>query len=117
MITGMKNIVVFVNDLARAKRFYVEQMKLPLGQESMTMMELAPPGGTVLGVALALTDDARTLVGRHTGVTLTVQGIEQFCRDLTAGGVAFAEPLEVSPWGKMAVVKDPDGNQFALVEL
>ena len=45
MITGMKNIVVFVTDLARAKRFYVEQLKLPLAQESMTMMELAPPGG------------------------------------------------------------------------
>ena len=91
--------------------------KLPLAQESTTMMELTPPGGTALGVALALTDDARKLVGRHTGVTLTVQGIEQFCRDLTAAGVAFAEPLEVSPWGKMAVVTDPDGNQFALVEL
>lgn len=117
MITGMKNVVVFVSDLARARRFYVELFKLPLAQESVTMMELSPPGGTALGVALALTDEARSLVGRHTGVTLTVAGIEQFCRDLTAAGVAFAEPLEVSPWGKMAVVKDPDGNLFALVEI
>ena len=117
MITGMKNIVVFVTDLARARRFYVEQLQIPLSQESPTMMELAPPGGgTALGVALALSDEARRFVGRHTGVTLTVQGIEQFCRDLTASGVSFAEPLEISPWGKMAVVKDPDGNQFALVE-
>ena len=116
MITGMKNIVVFVTDLTRAKQFYVELLKLPLTQESMAMLELSPPGGTALGVAQALTDDARNLVGRHTGITLTVKGIEQFCRDLTAAGVAFAEPLEVSPWGKMAVVKDPDGNQFALVE-
>jgi len=117
MITGMKNIVVFVADLARAKRFYVEQMKLPLAQESTSMMELTPPGGTALGVAMAITDDARKFVGRHTGVTFSVQGIEQFCHDLTAAGVVFAEPLEVSPWGKMAVVKDPDGNQFALVEV
>ena len=118
MITGMKNIVVFVTDLARAKRFYVELLNLPLAQESMAMMELLPPGGgAALGVALALTDDARALVGRHTGITLTAQGIEQFCRDLSAAGVAFAEPLEVSPWGKMAVVKDPDGNQLAFVEM
>ena len=116
MITGMKNIVVFVTDLARAKRFYVELLKLPLSQESMAMLELSPPGGTSLGVAQALTDDARALVGRHTGITLTVQGIEQLCRDLTAAGVTFAEPLEVSPWGKMAVVEDPDGNQIALVD-
>ena len=117
MITGMKNIVIFVRDFERAKRFYQEQLKLPLVQESMAMMEFFPGGGTTLGVALALTDDARSLVGRHTGITLTVQGIEQFCRDLTAAGVAFEEPLEVSPWGKMAVVKDPDGNQLALVEM
>lgn len=117
MITGIKNIVVFVTDLARAKRFYVELLKLPLAQESVTMMELTPAGGAALGVALAVTDDARALAGRHTGITLTVQGIEQFCRDLTTAGVAFEEPLEVSPWGKMAVVKDPDGNLFALVEL
>ncbi len=117
MITGMKNIVVFVRDFPRAKRFYQEQLHLPLVQESMAMMEFFPGGGTTLGVATALHDAAQSLVGRHTGITLTVQGIEQLCRDLTAAGVAFAEPLELSPWGKMAVVKDPDGNQIALVEM
>jgi lactoylglutathione lyase len=117
MITGMKNIVIFVRDFERAKRFYQEQLRLPLVQESMAMMEFFPGGGTTLGVATALHEDALKLVGRHTGVTLTARGIEQLCRDLTAAGVAFAEPLEVSPWGKMAVVKDPDGNQLALVEL
>ena len=117
MITGMKNIVVFVRDFDRAKRFYVELLKLPLVQESMAMMEFFPGGGTTLGIATALHEDAMKLVGRHTGITLTVKGIEQFCRDLAAAGVVFAEPLEVSPWGKMAVIKDPDGNQLALVEM
>jgi lactoylglutathione lyase len=117
MITGMKNVVVFARDFARARRFYVELMKLPLVQESAAMMEFFPGGGATFGVATALHEDALKLVGRHTGITLTVEGIEQLCRDLTAAGVAFAEPLEVTPWGKMAVVKDPDGNQIALVEL
>jgi len=117
MITGMKNIVVFVTDLAAARKFYVDLLGLPLAQESVTMLELTPPGGTALGVALALTDDARKLVGRHTGITFSISGIEAFCRALAADGARFVEPLDVSPWGKMAVVADPDGNQFALVEM
>ncbi|MGE3549988.1 MAG: VOC family protein, partial [Geobacter sp.] len=39
------------------------------------------------------------------------------CQRLSDGGVTFIEPLEASPWGKMAVVADPDGNQYALVEM
>jgi lactoylglutathione lyase len=116
MIEKMKNIVVFVRDFEAAKRFYKEQLKLPLVQESQAIMEFFPGGGPTLGIALAMTDAALPLVGRHTGITLQVKAIEALCDRLTDAGVEFAEPLERSPWGKMAVVKDPDGNQFALVE-
>lgn len=115
MIESMKNIVVFVRDFDAAKKFYKEQLKLPLVQESMAMMEFFP-GGTSLGVAMAMHEVAYPLVGRHTGITLKVKDIDTFCKELTAAGVKFAEPLEQSPWGKMAVVQDPDGNQLALVD-
>jgi lactoylglutathione lyase len=115
MIENMKNIVVFVRDFEKAKRFYKEQLRLPLVQESVAIMEFFP-GGTTLGVSLAMHEAAFPLVGRHTGITLQVKDIDRLCRELEEAGVEFAEPLEKTPWGKMAVVKDPDGNQFALVE-
>lgn len=117
MSITMKNIVLFVTDLNKAKKFYVELLGLPLAGESQMMMEFFPGGGATMGVALALQDDARALVGRHTGITLQVKGIGKLCERLRDGGATFIEPLEESPWGKMAVVADPDGNQFALVEL
>lgn len=117
MSVSMKNIVLFVTDLNRAKTFYVDLLGLPLAGESQMMMEFFPGAKTTLGVALALQDDAKALVGRHTGITLTVQGIDKTCERLRSGGATFIEPLEESPWGKMAVVADPDGNQFALVEM
>jgi lactoylglutathione lyase len=116
MVERMKNIVVFVRDFEKAKRFYREQLKLPLVQESQMIMEFFPGGGPTLGVSLAMHEAAYPLVGRHTGITLQVKGIDLLCGELEAAGVEFAEPLEKTPWGKMAVVKDPDGNQFALVE-
>ena len=112
----MKNVVVFVRDLAIAKKFYIEQLRLPLVQETQMMMEFFPGDGATFGVALAMHEAAMPLVGRHTGITMTVEDIVTLCRELTAAGVNFAEPLEASPWGKMAVVMDPDGNQIALVD-
>ena len=112
----MKNVVIFVRDLAVAKRFYAEQLGLPLLEETQMMMEFFPGEGTRLGVAMAMHEAAMPLVGRHTGITLTVEDIVTLCRELSTAGVKFAEPLESSPWGKMAVVEDPDGNQIALVD-
>lgn len=117
MSVSMKNIVLFVTDLQKAKTFYADLLGLPMAGESQMMMEFFPGSGTTLGIALALQDDARALVGRYTGITLNVQGIDKLCEKLGTSGVTFVEPLEESPWGKMAVVADPDGNQFALVEM
>jgi predicted enzyme related to lactoylglutathione lyase len=112
----MKNIVVFVTDLAKARKFYGDLLGLPVAGQTEMMIEFFPGSSPTMGVALALQDEARKLVGRHTGITLRVEKIEQLCESLKAGGARFVEPLEASPWGKMAVVADPDGNQFALVD-
>jgi len=116
MTVSMKNVVVFVTDLAKAKRFYGELLGLPVAGQSEMVMEFFPGAPTTFGVSLALHEDARRLVGRHTGITLRVEGIEALCESLRTGDVTFVEPLESSPWGKMAVVTDFDGNQFALVD-
>lgn len=116
MTVTMKNVVVFVSDLARARGFYADLLKLPLAGQTEMLLEFFPGSATTLGVALALQEDARRLVGRHTGITLRVERIEELCESLRGGGVRFIEPLESSPWGRMAVIADPDGNQFALVD-
>lgn len=111
-----KNLVVFVTDLARAKSFYVDLLGLPVAGQSEMLIEFFPGTATTMGVSLALHDDARSLVGRHTGITLKVENIVAVCETLKTGGVHFVEPLESSPWGKMAVVQDFDGNMIALVD-
>lgn len=113
----MKNVVVFVNDLPKAKAFYADVLGLPLAGETQMNLEFFPGNSTTLGVSLALQDEARKLVGRHTGITLQVSDLEKLCDQMKVKNVRFIEELEISPWGKMAVVADPDGNQFALVEL
>ena len=115
MVEKIKNIVVFVNDFPAARLFYREWLGLTPGQETEFMMEFLP-GATSLGIALALHDDAKKLVGRHTGITLSVKGLDELCARLVEKGARFSEPLERTPWGKMAVIADQDGNEYALVE-
>ena len=116
MIKGMKNIVVFVKDIEVAKQFYKEVLKLPVANESQFMIEFFPGSTTTLGVAMAMHEAAAPLIGRHTGITLTVEKIDETCKAMEAAGVRFVEPLEKTPWGKMAVIADPDGNQYAITE-
>ena len=116
MNVSMKNIVVFVTDLAKAKSFYVDLLQFPVAGQSEMLMEFFPGAPVTMGVALALSDDARKLVGRHTAITLKVEQIDTLCESLQAAGVRFIEPLEHTPWGKMAVIADFDGNQFAIVD-
>ncbi len=116
MKISLKNVVIFVRDLEAAKQFYKERLKLPLVMETQMMMEFFPGDGARLGVAMAMHDAALQLVGRHTGITLCVPDLVELCRELSAAEVKFTEPLESSPWGKMAVVCDQDGNQIALVD-
>ena len=116
MSITLKNIVIFVTDLAKAKSFYLDLLGLPLAGQSEMLMEFFPGSATKLGVSLALHEDAQKLIGRHTGITLKVANIVTLCDSLTHAGVHFAEPLESSPWGKMAVVQDFDGNMIALVD-
>lgn len=116
MSVSLKNIVIFVTDLAKAKSFYVDLLGLPVAGQSEMIIEFFPGVGATMGVSLALHDDARLLVGRHTGISLKVEKIVEVCETLKNGGVTFVEPLESSPWGKMAVVQDFDGNMIALVD-
>jgi predicted enzyme related to lactoylglutathione lyase len=112
----LKNIVLFVTDLAKAKSFYVDLLGLPVAGQSEMLMEFFPGATTTLGVSLALHADAMKLIGRHTGITLKVEDIVAVCDALKRGGAHFVEPLESSPWGRMAVVQDFDGNMIALVD-
>jgi len=116
MSISLKNIVIFVTDLSKARTFYVDLLGLPVAGQSEMLIEFFPGAATTLGVSLALHEDARSLVGRHTGITLKVENIVGVCGALKTGGVHFVEPLESSPWGKMAVVQDFDGNMIALVD-
>ncbi len=109
----LHSIAIFVTDIERAKRFYRDDLELPLLREGSFGAEFLE-GPAHLGVHPAVHPDARALVGRHTGLTLHVPGLLPYCERLHERGVRFiTEPTRQS-FGVMAMIADPDGNIFAL---
>ena len=112
---ALYSIAIFVSDIARAVEFYRDRLGLPLGKQGSFGAEFFTQG-TRIGVHPATHQDARALVGRHTGITLFVPGLLHYCGELHERGVRFlTEPTQQS-WGIMAMVADPDGNVLALWE-
>lgn len=109
------SVAIFVHDIGRAIEFYRDRLALPLAKQGSFGAEFFGDGARI-GVHPAVHQDARALVGRHTGITLRVPDLLHYCGELHHRGVRFvAEPTQQS-WGIMAMVADPDGNVLALWE-
>ena len=109
------SIAIFVNSIEPAIAFYRDKLGLPVGPVGSFGAEFFPEG-TRLSIHPANHPDAKALVGRHTGITLRIEGLLHYCGVLHDRGVEFVtEPTQQS-WGVMAMISDPDGNILALWE-
>ncbi|HXI20546.1 MAG TPA: VOC family protein [Gemmatimonadales bacterium] len=113
MTVTLHSVAVFVTDIERAKRFYRDDLGLPLQREGSFGAEFLE-GPTHLGVHPAVHPDARAMVGRPTGLTLHVDGILDYCERLHLRGVRFLNEPTRQSFGVMALIADPDGNILAL---
>jgi lactoylglutathione lyase len=115
MTPSLYSVAIFVTDIGRAVAFYRDALGLPMTKHGAFGAEFLE-GETHVGVHPAVHSEAKTLVGRHTGITLFVPDLLHFCGVLHDRGVRFmAEPTQQA-WGIMAMVSDPDGNVLALWE-
>jgi predicted enzyme related to lactoylglutathione lyase len=115
MQPSLYSIAIFVNDIDRALTFYGDTLGFPLEKSGSFGGEFFAEG-THLSVHPANHAEAKALVGRHTGLTIRIEGLLHYCGQLHDRGVTFvAEPTQQA-WGIMAMIRDPDGNILALWE-
>jgi predicted enzyme related to lactoylglutathione lyase len=116
-IQEVRVVSVPVSDQERAKEFYVEQLGFELSREDDSIpgirwVQVTPKGGTT---SLTLVTWFETMPpGSLQGLVLGSADLEKDCEELVARGVEFDQPLQQQPWGKEAVVRDPDGNRLVL---
>jgi catechol 2,3-dioxygenase-like lactoylglutathione lyase family enzyme len=102
-------IIVFTGDVARMRRFYEDGLGLAAREQSPEWVELDTAGATL--VLSQAPDPAR----RGIELRFFSDEIEARVADLAAHGVAFDPPgIERLQWGKIARLKDAEGNRLTL---
>jgi lactoylglutathione lyase len=121
MITGVKNVSVYVTDVDRAIGFYVDALGFEKRSDArmgpIRWVELAPAGGDTV-VALASEGFpiwTREKVGGFSGMTLAAADADETYGRLRAAGVRFEQEPQATAWGTQAIIADPDGNTFVVV--
>ena len=115
-----------VDDLERAVAFYAEAFGLTVGRRfgadmvemlgsSAPIYLLSKPGGSLPAAGAA---QPRNYSRHWTPVHLdfVVADIDAAIRRAEAAGAALEAPVATSAWGHLALMADPFGNGFCLVE-
>lgn len=117
MLARIGWVQVFVSDMDRSVEFYENSMGIGVrnrSEEFPEFVELATEG-TILALN-KVGEEQKQLIGRQTGITLTVPDVDALYRSLSAKGVRFSRPPAKEAWGAtMTSFFDPDGNEISLL--
>jgi catechol 2,3-dioxygenase-like lactoylglutathione lyase family enzyme len=134
MITGVGSVAILVHDAKKSAEWYRDKLGFEVvGIEGHTVFvrpkgsafllhlcgrcnswENDRPGGRT-GVWLQCGDI--TIRRGNTGQVLPAsnpENVERTYFELKRNGVEFSEELTTTEWGKYAILKDPDGNEFEI---
>lgn len=136
VISGVRSVAVLVRDAKRSAKWYRDKLGFEIvGLEghtvfvkpkgtSATLIHLCgpcdgwkgdSPGGRT-GIWLS-SGKIRVRRDEKTGLLLPSsypEAVEKTYLELWRKGVDFSEPLTTVEWGKYAILRDPDGNEFEL---
>ena len=113
--TQIRNITFFVDDQDRALAFYTGTLGLVVRTDRTTednrWLEVGPgDGGTAIVLHRAFPGSA---AGTTSGVIIESTDLDADADAVRAAGGTVDGPTDM-PWGRQAVVADPDGNSFVL---
>jgi catechol 2,3-dioxygenase-like lactoylglutathione lyase family enzyme len=118
----IQDIVVFVRDLDRSLRFYVDVLGFELIADNrgtsgeMGWIEVAPPDGSAnLAVVAPKPDQPEyNLIGGYRWVLFMTEDVHAKYKEWSERGVHFVSPPENPFWGggTYARFEDPDGNAY-----
>ncbi len=119
----VQNIMIFVHDLDRSLRFYLDQLGFSLAfdvrlQSGDRWVAVAPPDGTATLALVTPNADSEEykLIGRFTRVVFVTEDVNAKFEEWRKRGVRFEQPPQTPAWGgTFTRFQDVDGNTFVLV--
>ena len=113
------SITVFVEDITKARAFFVEHLALPLRAEPHEgMIVLGGESGTAIMIYQVAQDNPNTPIGRNTGLSFVSADPGEVLVKVGEGGGEVLHKVEgTDPTNGIlaATFADPDGNSFVLL--
>ena len=136
MITGVGSAAVLVRDARKSAQWYREKLGFEIVGIEGHIVFVRPNGsqGALLHLCERCDDWGNDQPGGRTGIwlrcgELTLRkdertgrtipasnpaNVEKTYSELKKNGVEFSQELTSTSWGKMAILRDPDGNEFEI---
>jgi len=114
-IKQIATVAVMVSDEDKAKKWYKSKLGFEIMSNESHWIVVGPKGSLT---GLHLCPDEKLEPGNQ-GIVLKSDNVEKTCQELKKKGVEFTRELAKSEWDEeviYAMFKDPDGNEFWLMQ-
>jgi catechol 2,3-dioxygenase-like lactoylglutathione lyase family enzyme len=119
MNTWVASTAVVVKDKKRSKKFFTEKLGMKVLMEEGHWLTVGhPKRGSALHLCEIREFDKRAPLEKgNTGILILVdRDAREAYQELKLNGVKFASKPEEHPWGWDFSFKDPDGNEFLVMQ-
>ena len=109
----LATIALVVSDAKKSAKWYQEKLGFEIRDHQGHWITVAPRKENI---AFHLCEGFYDLEPGNTGISFTTKDVKQDEVALRRLGVEFTIPTTKAEWGTHAAFKDPDGNEFWLLE-
>jgi predicted enzyme related to lactoylglutathione lyase len=109
---NMGIVILYVNDVAKAKKFYSEVIGLPVdeAQSDAKFVILHPSEGPLLALEdISISPVGKASAGRSAEIGFVVDNADAVWKQWKDRGVEMVTEIENKPFGRTFTAKDPDG--------
>ena len=107
------SVAVVVKDAKKSAQWYKEKLGFEVRDEMGHWITVAPKGSNVV---FHLCQDFYPIEPGVNGISFMTKDVAKEEKALRAKGVEFTQPTKKEDWGISALFRDPDGNEFTLLQ-
>lgn len=109
----LTTIALVVSDAKKSAKWYTEKLGFEIRDHQGHWITVAPKKENI---AFHLCEGLHPLEPGNSGISFVAKDVKKEEQALRKSGVEFTTPTTTEDWGTYAMFKDPDGNEFWLIE-
>ena len=114
MFSRIGAVILLVSDMNRSVKFYRDVLKMPLKEKSKDWVEFSDRGTVI---ALHPAKKKRFPKNNSMLVGFSVSDFDDVCNGLKSKRVKFFKKPKQEPFGKHAIIQDPDGHLISIMQM